>query len=191
MVGNDNCVRYDNGSLQIPPGPHGRHYVRRRVRVHERADGQLSVFHGPRRLGRHEADGSPAATAQRGGARPFGSFRGLRPRTPEVHGHWCKGRRRPAPAASPPWLAPVCGLSASGVRTGHHSAGGIARKRRLDAVDKTASECRQADRTDDVPENRTNALAANWCSETRVKKPATAAMVAAHGCLTSSCLEGR
>ena len=63
VVGNDNCVRYDNRSLQIPPGPHGRHYVRRRVRVHEHADGRLSVFHGPRRLGRYEADGSPAATA--------------------------------------------------------------------------------------------------------------------------------
>lgn len=61
VVGSDNCVSYGNRSLQIPPGPHGRHYVRRRVRVHEHADRRLSVFHGPRRLGRYEADGSPAA----------------------------------------------------------------------------------------------------------------------------------
>ena len=63
VVGRDNCVGYGNRSLQIPPGPHGRHYVRRRVRVHEHADGRLSVFHGPRRLARFEADGSPVATA--------------------------------------------------------------------------------------------------------------------------------
>ena len=63
VVGHDNCVSYNNRSLQIPPGPHGRHFVRRRVRVHEHADGRLSVFHGPRRIGRYEADGSPVATA--------------------------------------------------------------------------------------------------------------------------------
>ena len=62
-VGNDNCVRYKNLSLQIPPGPHCRHYVRRKVRVHEHSDGRLSVFHGPWRLGRYQADGSPAAAA--------------------------------------------------------------------------------------------------------------------------------
>ena len=62
-VGNDNCVRYKNLRLQIPPGPHGRHYVRRKVRVHEHSDGRLSVFHGPRRLGRYQADGSPEAAA--------------------------------------------------------------------------------------------------------------------------------
>ena len=58
-VGNDNCVRYKNLSLQIPPGAHGRHYGRHKVRVHEHSDGRLSVFHGPRRLGRYQADGSP------------------------------------------------------------------------------------------------------------------------------------
>ena len=61
VVGRDNCVSYGGRSLQIPPGPHRQHYVRRRVRVHEHADGRLSVFHGPRRLGRYEADGSPVA----------------------------------------------------------------------------------------------------------------------------------
>ena len=52
VVRRDNCVSHGNRALQIPPGPHGRHYVRRRVRVHEHADGRLSVFHGPRRLAR-------------------------------------------------------------------------------------------------------------------------------------------
>lgn len=63
VVGRDNCVSYGNRALQIPPGPHGRHYVRRRVRVHEHVDGRLSVFHGPRRLARFEADGSLVAAA--------------------------------------------------------------------------------------------------------------------------------
>ncbi len=49
--------------LPSNPGPHGRHYVRRAVRVHEHSDGRLSVFHGPRRLGRYGADGAPAAGA--------------------------------------------------------------------------------------------------------------------------------
>ena len=62
VVGRDSCVSYGNRSLQIPPGPHGRHYVRRRVRVHEHADGRLSVFHGPRRLAHYHADGSPIVT---------------------------------------------------------------------------------------------------------------------------------
>ena len=62
-VGNDNCVRHKNLSLQIPPGGHGRHYGRRKVRVHEHSDGRLSVFHGLRRLGRCQADSSPDAAA--------------------------------------------------------------------------------------------------------------------------------
>ena len=53
-------MRYKNLRLQIPPGPHGRHYVRRTVRVHEHSDGRLSVFHGPRRLGRYGAGGALA-----------------------------------------------------------------------------------------------------------------------------------
>ena len=46
--------------LQLPVG-HGRHYVKRRVRVHEHADGTMSVFHGPRRLARYDAAGAPLA----------------------------------------------------------------------------------------------------------------------------------
>ena len=48
-VTRDNCVGY-----------RGRHYVERRVRVHEHADGTLSVFHGPRHLARYDAGGAPA-----------------------------------------------------------------------------------------------------------------------------------
>lgn len=57
VVGNDNCVRYDGRSLQIPAQPHRHHFVKARVRVHAYGDGTLAVFHGPRRLARYQADG--------------------------------------------------------------------------------------------------------------------------------------
>lgn len=57
VVGNDNTVRYNNRTLQIPAGRHRRHYVKARVRVHEYPDHSLAVFHGPRRLARYSAEG--------------------------------------------------------------------------------------------------------------------------------------
>ena len=57
-VGNDNCVRYRNLSLQLPPSPARPHYVKAKVRVHEYPDGTLAVFHGLRRLASYAADGS-------------------------------------------------------------------------------------------------------------------------------------
>ena len=66
VVARDHCVSYRGLSPRLP-ATHGRHYVKRRVRVHEHADGALSVFHGPRRLARYGADGAarpePAALA--------------------------------------------------------------------------------------------------------------------------------
>jgi transposase len=59
VVGNDNCVRYRNLALQIPPSPLRAHFVRARVRVHDYPDGTLAVFHGPRCLGRYHGDGRP------------------------------------------------------------------------------------------------------------------------------------
>ena len=53
---NDNTVRYDNRSLQIPADRQRHHYVKAEVRVHEYPDGQLAVFHGPRCLARYKAD---------------------------------------------------------------------------------------------------------------------------------------
>ena len=46
-VTRDNCVSYRGRSLQLPVA-HGRHHVRRRVRVHEHADATLLVHQGPR-----------------------------------------------------------------------------------------------------------------------------------------------
>jgi len=54
-VGNDNCVRFEGLSLQIPADRHRFNYVKARVRVHRYNNGNLALFHGPRKL----ADYSP------------------------------------------------------------------------------------------------------------------------------------
>lgn len=59
VVGKDNTVHYERRILQIPADRHRHHYVHCKVRVHEYPDGTLAVFHGPRRLARYRADGSP------------------------------------------------------------------------------------------------------------------------------------
>jgi hypothetical protein len=57
VVGNDNCVRYNGLSLQIPEQQHRHHFVKAAVRVHHYADDSLAVFHGPRCLARYKPDG--------------------------------------------------------------------------------------------------------------------------------------
>lgn len=64
-AGNDNTVRYQGLSLQIPENRHRHHYVKAKVRVHEYPDGRLAVFHGPRRLAVFEPDGTNRDTAER------------------------------------------------------------------------------------------------------------------------------
>ena len=56
-VGNDNCVRFEGLSLQIPADRHRCHYVKARVRVHRYADDNLAVFHGPRKLADYNKEG--------------------------------------------------------------------------------------------------------------------------------------
>jgi transposase len=57
VVANDNTVRYQGRSLQIPPDSHRFHYVKATVRVHEHPEGTLAVFHGPRCLARYDTEG--------------------------------------------------------------------------------------------------------------------------------------
>lgn len=65
-VGNDNCVRYRDLTLQIPQQAHRYHFVKTTVRVHEYADASLGVFHGPRRLARYRRTAPASAkTADR------------------------------------------------------------------------------------------------------------------------------
>ena len=56
-VGKDNCVRLDGLALQIPADRHRYHYIKARVTVCRHMDGTLSLFHGPRRLARYDAQG--------------------------------------------------------------------------------------------------------------------------------------
>ena len=57
VVSKDNTVRYKNRTLQIPADSHRHHYVKARIRVHEYPDGQMALFHGPRKLAQYTAEG--------------------------------------------------------------------------------------------------------------------------------------
>lgn len=50
VVGNDNCVRFEGMVLQIPAVQHRFHFVKATVKVCKYPDGQMAVFHGPRKL---------------------------------------------------------------------------------------------------------------------------------------------
>ena len=56
-VSADNCVRFEGLILQIPADRHRCHYVKAKVRVHHYADGNLAVFHGPRKLAEYNREG--------------------------------------------------------------------------------------------------------------------------------------
>ncbi len=60
-VGRDNTVRWQGMSLQLPASPLRAHYVKANVRVHEHHDGTLAIFHGPRCIGRYDAEGKSLA----------------------------------------------------------------------------------------------------------------------------------
>jgi transposase len=63
-VGNDNTVKWQRLSLQLPPSRLRPHFVKADVRVHEYPDGALAVYWGPHRLGDYDAAGAlvvPAA----------------------------------------------------------------------------------------------------------------------------------
>ncbi len=58
VVGNDNCFRYRGMSLQIPPVEDRYHFVRAKVMVHEYPEGGMAVYHGKRRVGVYDREGS-------------------------------------------------------------------------------------------------------------------------------------
>jgi transposase len=57
VVGNDNCVAYERLKLQIPADRARMHYVKVKVRVHRYVDGNIGIFHGPRKLADYDAKG--------------------------------------------------------------------------------------------------------------------------------------
>ncbi len=56
-VNNDNCVQFRGLTLQIPQNPYRCHYVKAKVRVHSYLDGNLAIFHGPRKLAEYNCQG--------------------------------------------------------------------------------------------------------------------------------------
>ena len=56
-VGHDNCVRFENLALQIPPDRHRCNYIKATVGVHRYLDGTLAIFHGPRKLAAYDQEG--------------------------------------------------------------------------------------------------------------------------------------
>jgi transposase len=56
-VGADNCVSFEGRKLQVPANQYRCHYVRVKVRVHRYANGELAIFHGPRKLADYDQQG--------------------------------------------------------------------------------------------------------------------------------------
>lgn len=58
VVGQDNTVAFHRLHLQIPPSPLRPHFVKSTVKVRHYCNGTHAIFHGPRCLGRYDAEGS-------------------------------------------------------------------------------------------------------------------------------------
>jgi transposase len=56
-VSKDNCIRFEGLVLQIPKDHHRCHYVKAKVRIHRYVDGQMAIFHGPRKLADYDSKG--------------------------------------------------------------------------------------------------------------------------------------
>ncbi len=56
-VGNDNTVKWERLSLQLPPSRLRQHFAKTTVKIHAYPDGSLAVFWGPHRLGEYNAEG--------------------------------------------------------------------------------------------------------------------------------------
>jgi hypothetical protein len=58
VVASDNTVSYQGKKLQIPPSDYRHHFVKASVRVHHYPNDTLAIFHGPRKIGSYNQDGS-------------------------------------------------------------------------------------------------------------------------------------
>ena len=56
-VGNDNCVRFDGLTLQIPRDQYRFHYVKVKVHVHRYPSGNLAIFYAHRKLASYNSQG--------------------------------------------------------------------------------------------------------------------------------------
>ena len=67
-VSKDNCVAFEGLKLQIPQNRYRMHYVKIKVRVHRYPDGQLAIFHGPRKLAVYDSKGTQISEKGRDGS---------------------------------------------------------------------------------------------------------------------------
>ena len=63
-VGRNNCVAFERLTLQIPADTYRCNYVKAKIRVHRYPDGNLAIFHGPRKLANYLPDGTLITTLQ-------------------------------------------------------------------------------------------------------------------------------
>ena len=68
IVGNDNCISFEGLRLQIPADKYRCHYVKAKVRIHKYPNGQLTIFHGPRKLANYDSKGKLIVEKKRGAA---------------------------------------------------------------------------------------------------------------------------
>ena len=61
VVGKDNAVAFDTLRLQIEPTPLRAHFVKATGQVRRHTDRTLSLFYGPRCIGRYRPDGTNIA----------------------------------------------------------------------------------------------------------------------------------
>jgi transposase len=64
VVDHDNTVSFDRLKLQLEPSPLRAHFVRATVEVRRYADRSISIFYGPRCIGRYGPDGTALTTNQ-------------------------------------------------------------------------------------------------------------------------------
>ena len=62
----DNCVSFEEKTLQIPKDEYRCHYVRVTARVHRYMDGTLALFHGPRKLADYDSEGKLKKVEKKG-----------------------------------------------------------------------------------------------------------------------------
>lgn len=63
-VRKDNCVSFEGLVLQIPKDQYRCHYIKVKVRVHRYVNGQMAIFHGPRKLATYDAKGNLIVPAE-------------------------------------------------------------------------------------------------------------------------------
>jgi len=95
VVGNDNCVSFGGRSYQIPKDQNRLHYVKVNVRVHRYGNGDVGIFHGPRKLAGYDVKGALIYPARQEREQPAAD----RPAAPTSN---CRAHSRSRASSAPP-----------------------------------------------------------------------------------------